>query len=150
MLKDTLYYDKYSLLTKYLYQYKPVLEGIYMIYLSLNCKCQLHYWASSRASYHLQGKYRLPDLYWAYCINFTWSGLRTVNYKNTILTFGKLVIDIYQDYYQVLIIVCIFRRMGWIIQEWYLPVWSIWWSLALLWIHGTCSGISCSRTCTKW
>ena len=40
------------------------------------------------------------------------SGLRTVNYKNTILTFGKIVIDIYQDYYQVLIIVCIFRRMG--------------------------------------
>ena len=40
------------------------------------------------------------------------SGLRTVNYKNTILTFSKIVIDIYQDYYQVLIIVCIFRRMG--------------------------------------
>ena len=49
---------------KYLYQYKPVLERIYMIYLSLNCKWQLHY-------YHLQGKYRLPDLYGAYCINFT-------------------------------------------------------------------------------
>ena len=37
-----------STIVKYLYQYKPVLEGIYMIYLSLNCKCQLHYWASSR------------------------------------------------------------------------------------------------------
>ena len=64
--------DYYFIWPKYLYQYKPVLEGIYMIYLSLNCECQLHYWASSRASYHLQGKYRLPDLYGAYCINFTW------------------------------------------------------------------------------
>ena len=30
-----------------------------MIYPSLHCECQLHYRASSRASYHLQGKYRL-------------------------------------------------------------------------------------------
>ena len=62
---------KCIIFSKYLYQYKPVLEGIYMIYLSLYCECQLHYWASSRASYHLQGKYRIPDLYRAYCINFT-------------------------------------------------------------------------------
>ena len=28
---------------KYLYHYTHVLEGIYMIYLSLHCECQLHY-----------------------------------------------------------------------------------------------------------
>ena len=49
--------------SKYI-QYKDVVLGIYMIYLSLHCEWQLHYWASStrtvvllRASYHLQGKY---------------------------------------------------------------------------------------------
>ena len=35
-------------------QYKNVFLGIYMIYLSLHREC-----SSSRASYHLQGKYRL-------------------------------------------------------------------------------------------
>ena len=38
-----------------------VFLGIYMVYVSLHCECQLHYWASSRASYHLQGKYRLQN-----------------------------------------------------------------------------------------
>ena len=32
-------------------------QEFYMIYPSLYCECQLHYRASSRASYHLQGKY---------------------------------------------------------------------------------------------
>ena len=36
-------------------QYKDVFLGIYMIYPSLHCECQLHYWVGSRASY--QGKY---------------------------------------------------------------------------------------------
>ena len=34
-------------------------KNLYDIYISLHCECQLHYWSSSRASYHLQGKYRL-------------------------------------------------------------------------------------------
>ena len=53
-----------------------------MIYLSLNCECQLHYWASSRASYHMKGKYRPGHSTWiklqlASCsfIQVEWPGL---------------------------------------------------------------------------
>ena len=38
-------------------QYVDLVLGIYMIYPSLHCECQLHYRASSRASYHWKGKY---------------------------------------------------------------------------------------------
>ena len=38
-------------------EYENVFLGIYMIYLALHCECQLHFWASSRAIYYLQGKY---------------------------------------------------------------------------------------------
>ena len=51
-----------------------------MIYPSLHCECQLHYWASSRASYHLQGKYRL------------------VTYLPTILTSEYLTILLLKQY----------------------------------------------------
>ena len=50
-------YTKYS--HQYYIQYVDLVLGIFMIYVSLHYECQLHYWASSRVSYHLQGKYRL-------------------------------------------------------------------------------------------
>ena len=58
--KNTPPKSKYSKLDKIpIFLGHPVVLGIYMIYPSLHCECQLHHWASSRANYHLQGKYKL-------------------------------------------------------------------------------------------
>ena len=54
--------------TKYLKeQYEDLVLGFYMIYPFLHCECQLHYRASSRASYYQQGKYIQKTYNPSYC-----------------------------------------------------------------------------------
>ena len=67
-----------SILSSTYIQYKNVFLGIYMINLSLHCKCQLHYWASSRASYHLQGKYRLVTYLPTILTSYIWFTLMKI------------------------------------------------------------------------